>query len=794
MLDIATTRRALLGAFVLLAVVSGSARLAGATVQNQSICSAAFNQMAPSAVSNGAGGALMAWADLRSGDMDIFAQETNSFGEPQWTADGIPVCKVSGTQQFPKIVADGVGGAIVVWQDLRGPDQNIYAQRLNGNGSIVWTAGGVPVCLASGTQEFPQIVADGLGGALIAWVDRRGADADIYAQHLDASGNATWATDGIPVCAATGDQTELSLSSDGWGGAIALWKDKRSGSMDIFAQRVNSAGTPQWTPDGAPVCSAANDQQSPIGISDGAGGVIAAWSDHRGADWDIYTQRLDGTGTPAWTLDGVGASMATGDQTAPRICTDGAGGAILAWEDRRGADSDIYGQRVNVSGSPVWAANGAAICNAPSDQVSPAIVADDIGGALISWSDGRTPGNGTDVYAQKVNGATGAPAWLANGVVLCDTLGNQDSPAVVHDGEGGMIVAWRDFRPGPTSDVFSQHVDAGGLLHGNCPDTILSLAANTIITATSTYNYYNVPVPITFYWSGVGVRSAPGSDWDVEWYNSFSYQQAAAPVCFANPMAGSNTSGRVDFTVVSFETNRTPSNTVYGARVSRFAGTGNGTVEWDLKGVSITKDGSGVSSGSNWTQVMDVYDVRLVAGTTYTFDLTKTGSADIKMLLFTSNGQNGPYAAGRPEAVFETGDRYVVYTAPVTEWFGVVLVNDNGLAGTYNVKVHTGVPVGVEGGPTPKESKLMAVAPNPARGQTSFRFALAKAGDVSFRVLDMAGRQVSTLATQRWQPGSWNVQWDGRGSDGREVSAGVYFVQMQLDGRPLGQQRLALVR
>src|SRR5262249_7983134 len=159
--------------------------------------------------------------------------------------------------------------------DLRNPaDQNIYAQRINGNGTLVWATDGVPVCTAAGVQEFPQLVADGLGGAVIAWIDRRGTDANIYVQHLDASGNATWAANGVALCGATGDQTELTLSTDGWGGAIALWKDMRNGiSTDIFAQRVNSAGVAQWAPDGAPVCAATNDQQSPIGIPDGAGGV-----------------------------------------------------------------------------------------------------------------------------------------------------------------------------------------------------------------------------------------------------------------------------------------------------------------------------------------------------------------------------------------------------------------------------------------------------------------------------------------------------------------------------------------
>src|SRR5207244_5948262 len=135
------------------------------------------------------------------------------------------------------------------------------------------------------------------------------------------------------------------------------------------------------------------------------------------------------------------------------------------------------------------------------------------------------------------------------------------------------------------------------------------------------------------------------------------------------------------------------------------------------------------------------YDVKLFAWQTYTFDFTHTGSADIKLLLFTSNGQPGPYAASRGDAVFETGNHYTTYTAPATEFYGVALVNDNGLPGTYVAKVVTGVPVGV-GDSKVAVSTLMGVAPNPTQGQTSFRFSLKDAGDVSFRVMDMAGRMV----------------------------------------------------
>src|SRR5262245_29088082 len=83
----------------LLFVLSGG--VARASVVNQPICLATYYQMPPSGVSNGAGGTLITWADIRSGDLDIYLQETNSVGVPDWTANGIAVCKVLGFQQVP---------------------------------------------------------------------------------------------------------------------------------------------------------------------------------------------------------------------------------------------------------------------------------------------------------------------------------------------------------------------------------------------------------------------------------------------------------------------------------------------------------------------------------------------------------------------------------------------------------------------------------------------------------------------------------------------------------------------
>src|SRR6185436_10587527 len=64
------------------------------------------------------------------------------FSRPALAADpdGIPLSTAAGDQILPVTVSDGSGGAIVAWHDA---DGRCYAQRLNSLGVPQWTAGGV---------------------------------------------------------------------------------------------------------------------------------------------------------------------------------------------------------------------------------------------------------------------------------------------------------------------------------------------------------------------------------------------------------------------------------------------------------------------------------------------------------------------------------------------------------------------------------------------------------------------------------------------------------------------------
>ena len=129
--------------------------------------------------------------DYRNGaDYDIYAQRVNASGSLQWTADGVALCIAAYNQDYPEITTDGVGGAIIAWRDFRnGTDYETYGQRVNASGSLQWTADGVALCIAAYNQDYPEIITDGAGGAIITWGDyRSGVEYDIYALRLLQNG------------------------------------------------------------------------------------------------------------------------------------------------------------------------------------------------------------------------------------------------------------------------------------------------------------------------------------------------------------------------------------------------------------------------------------------------------------------------------------------------------------------------------------------------------------------------------------------------------------------------------
>jgi hypothetical protein len=194
------------------------------------------------------GGAVLAWRDERAGNTDIYAQRVSPAGYAMWTADGIAVRASSYDEYTPSIIDDGDAGVIVTWLDGRANpgERDIYAQRVDRYGNLVWDSAGKPVCTAGTYFEAPVLVSDGAGGVIAVWEDYRdwGSHSYVYAQRLDASGGQVWDPDGLAVSLQGDDHQDLDVAADGSGGVIAAWRlgDGENLEGDIFAQRLERNG------------------------------------------------------------------------------------------------------------------------------------------------------------------------------------------------------------------------------------------------------------------------------------------------------------------------------------------------------------------------------------------------------------------------------------------------------------------------------------------------------------------------------------------------------------------------
>jgi hypothetical protein len=440
--------------------------------QNVPIAVAAGNQWNARLTTDGHHGAIVVWQDRRGGSIDkLYIQHVNNAGDALWQEGGIQLSSSDGYQYNPDIFPDGEGGTFIVWQDNRNvADYDIYAQHVSADGQLLWGAVGVVVTSANGHQYNPKVVTDGNNGIVIVWQDKRGGQYDIYAQRLNSTGSALWQENGIVVCNEAADQLEPKLISSVEGAVIVTWTDYQgeTGFPDVYAQKLLSDGSKSWASAGVPVCNATNAQYNVQIISDGATGAILCWQDRRFSSIDrIYAQRMDSAGSALWTSNGVQLSISSGIQYYPRIASDGTGGAVVVWQDnRRGNDFDIFSQRINADGTLMWTSAGQAVVTATGHQYNPQVVVDKAS-VLMSWQDKRN-GSNYDIFVQRLN-LNGQITWGNNGIPVVSSPSDQILPEIISDLVEGIIICWADYRSGTGfTDLYAHRMGANGKLAGGC--------------------------------------------------------------------------------------------------------------------------------------------------------------------------------------------------------------------------------------------------------------------------------------------------------------------------------------
>lgn len=489
-------------------------------------------------VDDGAGGAIVVWENSYYGNVQ--AQRVDASGKPLWVAGGVTIAPIEAFEMGPQVASDGAGGAIIAWVDGRNgwcdlgfrAECLIYAQRVDSNGVPLWGPTGVQISGLKNTGGGGiAIASDQKGGAIISFEAAGSQCCVFWAQRVDSNGNVLWGTDGVQISA---DPTHIigaighadKILADGSGGALIAYLDQQVDPMTqiprLSVQHVDANGNLLLPIAGVPVLDVGRGEFS--FVSDGAGGAFLIGAP-LGADHtnDISAQRIDSTGAPMWA-----SPVAIVDlpyfQMQPDAAADGAGGVVVAWSDYRasvaalGNVMQIYAQRLDASGHMLWATNGVPVTVAALPDL-PKVVSDGSGGAIVSWLDCRNYkmadnyvcGWFGDMYAQRLDAATGAPIWQVNGVPVSAAGGNQGihtgtqyapSQTMMVDGNHGAFVVWPDGRNIPCDpgvgdyecDVYMQRISDQ---FGAAPQADLEVTVTQAPNPPIVYNDITFTVRVT---------------------------------------------------------------------------------------------------------------------------------------------------------------------------------------------------------------------------------------------------------------------------------------------------------
>jgi len=411
-----------------------------------------FNQGFPGVAADGAGGFVVVW---QSGDFSGHGPDGDRAGVQgqRYTSAGTAVgaefqvnTYITSVQRGPGVAADGAGGFVVVWQSggSSGTDTSNYSiqgQRYTSAGTAVGAEFQVNTYTTS-SQYLPAVGPDGAGGFVVVW------------QSFGSSGTDT-------------------------------------SNYSIQGQRYTSAGTAVGAEFQVNTYTTSTQRDPAVG-ADGAGGFVVVWATYgsSGTDtsyWSVQGQRYTSAGTAVGAEFGVN-TYTTSDQWFPAVAADGAGGFVVVWQSYGSSGTDtsvgsVQGQRYTSAGTAVGA-QFQVNTYTPGDQFAPAVGPDGAGGFVVAWSSFFSS-SGTDTSPASVQGQRYTSAGTAVGAefqVNTYTTSSQYHPAVAADGAGGFVVVWQSYGSSGT-DTSVASVQGQRFASATMPVPALSSASRVLLAA-----------------------------------------------------------------------------------------------------------------------------------------------------------------------------------------------------------------------------------------------------------------------------------------------------------------------
>jgi len=622
------------------------------------------------------------------------------------------------------------------------------------------------VCDTNGEQALAKIGSTSDGGCYISWFDTRSGSYNVYLQRLDPSGNKLWAPNGLLVSNNPQDTwiTDYDLLVDDNDNAIITFSDIRnSGNLNPFVYAISPAGDFLWGANGIDLNPTTDFQADPKLAKTDDGNIVVAWiiSSTRS---QVGLQKISPTGVKLWGTNPIILQSATEGYNYPDVVTSDSGGVIVFHTATTGSfpaqTVKLRAKKITSAGTISWNVNVQDLGKIAA-FTDPEVYSDNNNGGFISWHDDRDNNNLQSAFVQRVS-SSGSVYFPVNGSeASLKTSRHKFNPVVAFDSATNeTYVFWMETEPDQNQNGISgQKLSSNGTRQWTDDAKIFKDLSAPFTTSISylTSEMGNDRAYL-YYLEG----SASGTNDKVE---GFACNSNGDFVWTGNfTILSSPTSDKLQLvsTVDVFKNcklawgdNRNDAGGIYAQDINPDGQLGNSIVPVEL--VSFTANISNNSVTLNWITASELNNSGFEIERSSHTERSRSMTDWEKIVFVNGNGTTSEYNSYKFIDNDLSAGKYVYRLKQI----------DLDGSFTYSNEVEVDLSL-------PQSFSLEQNYPNPFNPSTSIKYQVSSISNVSLKVYDILGNEVSTLVNEIQPAGIYEVDINASA-----LTSGVYFYKLQ---------------
>jgi len=438
--------------------------------QNLKLTNSSFEEVIPKVAYGPDGHVWVSWFSAENGNYNVRVQRFSFNGEPAFPQEGILVSNHTQMSWLTDwdMKVDSQNNAILAFLDVRTGNQDIYVYKISPDGAFLWGNDGIAVSNDATEDYTPALGVTDQNNVIVTWM----TETDTKLQKIMADGTLALAQPMLFHEEGFSHTWPQIMPQDNDSFILKYAKDSGpfyAVTRHVFAQKYDSNLNPVWATPTTITNQGGISSWTQIfsTATDGDGGFVICWYEDRDADQmrNVYVQHVLNDGSVAFAANGVQPTVNTSTQHFyPIVAFDQfTGDTWMVWSETDANQNarGLRAQKLDSTGNSVLGENGLEIISLGSQSPMP-MKAHVVNSELVAVFTGALNGSAvdTEIKAFKLN-TNGQHVWPGEFVSIKTAASNVVHMKATDFMYNQMVFAWEDSRTDPAS-VYLQNLNFNG--------------------------------------------------------------------------------------------------------------------------------------------------------------------------------------------------------------------------------------------------------------------------------------------------------------------------------------------